>query len=505
MKILISIIGFNRVELTKACINSVLRAGGEFDLYLTDNGSKDGTAMYFHELGDSEPRIVRLVFNEANEGFIPPNNAAYLWALKEGYTHLILLNNDTLVPKGWLERIREEFERHPVAALVGAGQTCCALHESMHGYASDVVEYIDGACLAIDLAKVSRHFPDYLFSPYLEFAYGEDSDLSLRMRQLGYSIHQANVAIVHARGSTSKFVPKVQEYMLRNHEVLREIWAPYLKTRKFGQRIVIRRWASHGDVLLITPIIRALWERYKLSKIYVVTHCGDVLAHNPCVFWVGEGILPKPDDMLIDLDMSSENAPMRHFVTSYARTAGIEDPPHQTEIYWRDEDLPAEPMPPRAIALHADLTTWPGKNWPEDRWLELAKRLRKRGHPVVLVGRTDGPRRIPCDIDIRNETNLQQLAAALSQCAGFVGHDSFPMHAAGAVGIPTVGIFGVTASKYILSGRGPQIGCDADALIAPTAGLRHRVAGKTFIEEDGTAIRTVTVNQVYAAITSLVT
>ena len=42
------------------------------------------------------------------------------------------------------------------------------------------------------------------------------------------------------------------------------------------------------------------------------------------------------------------------------------------------------------------------------------------------------------------ETSIGQALALLSRCAGFVGNDSGSMHVAGALGIPTVGIFGST-------------------------------------------------------------
>ncbi|MGH7896696.1 MAG: glycosyltransferase family 9 protein, partial [Candidatus Binatia bacterium] len=42
------------------------------------------------------------------------------------------------------------------------------------------------------------------------------------------------------------------------------------------------------------------------------------------------------------------------------------------------------------------------------------------------------------------ETTIGELAALLSLSAGFAGNDSGTMHLAGALGIPTVGLFGST-------------------------------------------------------------
>ena len=42
------------------------------------------------------------------------------------------------------------------------------------------------------------------------------------------------------------------------------------------------------------------------------------------------------------------------------------------------------------------------------------------------------------------ETSVGELLALLSLCDGFAGNDSGSMHVAGALGIPTVGLFGST-------------------------------------------------------------
>ena len=44
-------------------------------------------------------------------------------------------------------------------------------------------------------------------------------------------------------------------------------------------------------------------------------------------------------------------------------------------------------------------------------------------------------------------TNIGELIALLSLCDGFIGNDSGCMHLAGALGIPTVAIFGSTSPR----------------------------------------------------------
>jgi heptosyltransferase-2 len=95
----------------------------------------------------------------------------------------------------------------------------------------------------------------------------------------------------------------------------------------------------------------------------------------------------------------------------------------------------------------------PAKEWPADRYGALIDLLAQYdGAEVVLVGAPS--ERAKCDevasasksgaIVAAGGTNVGELAALLSLCDGFIGNDSGCAHIAGALGIPTVTIFGST-------------------------------------------------------------
>jgi heptosyltransferase-2 len=105
------------------------------------------------------------------------------------------------------------------------------------------------------------------------------------------------------------------------------------------------------------------------------------------------------------------------------------------------------------IALAAAAAYGPAKEWPAARWVELADRLSERhGAECVLVGAPN--ERARCEqiaagtrhgvLIAAGETSIGEAIALLARCAGFAGNDSGSMHVAGALGIPTVGIFGST-------------------------------------------------------------
>jgi heptosyltransferase-2 len=87
------------------------------------------------------------------------------------------------------------------------------------------------------------------------------------------------------------------------------------------------------------------------------------------------------------------------------------------------------------------------KNWPEPKWRELIQKL--SGSRLLLVGGEAEEDRLerlaeaaPCEL--ARSLPLAELAARLSNCSLFVGHDSGISHLAAAVGTPTVVLWGDT-------------------------------------------------------------
>jgi len=82
-------------------------------------------------------------------------------------------------------------------------------------------------------------------------------------------------------------------------------------------------------------------------------------------------------------------------------------------------------------------------------WLELARRMVRRGRSVIWIGAANELNRIrssPSEpswyfVDRIGDGSLADAAAALADATLFVGHDSGPLHVAGALGIPAVGVF----------------------------------------------------------------
>lgn len=109
---------------------------------------------------------------------------------------------------------------------------------------------------------------------------------------------------------------------------------------------------------------------------------------------------------------------------------------------------PSAPRPEPLIALFPGANA-PARRWPAERFGEAARALVAAGRRVVVLGgpaERDLTSRVASAevgaLDLGGETDLVDLAAILSLCDLVVTNDTGPMHLAGAVGTPTVSLWG---------------------------------------------------------------
>jgi heptosyltransferase-2 len=102
------------------------------------------------------------------------------------------------------------------------------------------------------------------------------------------------------------------------------------------------------------------------------------------------------------------------------------------------------------FGLHAGGLYGRAKHWGDDRYGQLAERLRADDCGVVLL--TSPSERLQaeaiataCEIPMIGQNgDVLELAAAIAQCSVIVTNDSGPLHLAAALAVPSVSIFGPT-------------------------------------------------------------
>jgi len=104
---------WNQIAYSQQCIRTILdhTPPETYRLILVDNGSTDGTGAFFDAVPGAE--VIHL-----------PENRGFAAAVNEGIRrvtsgHVLLLNNDTLLPPGWLAQLRAVLDEMPDAGMAG--------------------------------------------------------------------------------------------------------------------------------------------------------------------------------------------------------------------------------------------------------------------------------------------------------------------------------------------------------------------------------------------------
>jgi heptosyltransferase-2 len=280
-------------------------------------------------------------------------------------------------------------------------------------------------------------------------------------------------------------------------------------TQSFAPDVLVVRFSAIGDILLITPLLRAIRTRHPGSRIAVLTKAQYVplLRHNPHVNEVlgvapGEGLRAVAERIrsvqythLLDLHGNLRSRLLRRLAPgpwrSYAKrwwqrtllitvkrdTYRVDIP--VAERYFEaaaDLDLVPDGGPPdfflgeaadaeaaeRLADLHMGrdrplVAMAPGaahatKRWPLDHWVDLARRMTPTGADVVLLGGPD-------DAELANE-----IARRAGVCVGSL---------AGALGLQETGAV-IRRAEVLISGdtgvmhMATGVGTPVVALFGPT-------------------------------------
>lgn len=108
-------------------------------------------------------------------------------------------------------------------------------------------------------------------------------------------------------------------------------------------------------------------------------------------------------------------------------------------------------LPQERILVLVLGTTWTTKNWPRAFFIELIKFLYRDFRIILCGGKAEVEMgrevEIKAGVPIINSiglTSLLEMAAIIENASVVVAGDTGPLHMAGALGIPTVGMFGPT-------------------------------------------------------------
>lgn len=227
---------YNKKGLLNECIRSIRQhTSTPYEIIVVDDGSTDGTADYCRQAG------LMFITKTFNSGFPQSCNLGMMLASGDV---IVLLNNDVIVSKGWLDNLLAALFADERTGIVGPITNYASgkqqVHhdydnlEQFHRIASEVnqrdskkhirVKRIVGLCFVMKREVMNTvGLLDERFSP----GHYEDDDYCLRARLKGYDIVICGDVLVHHYGSSSfceHGEHALQQLVYRNYERFKEKW-----------------------------------------------------------------------------------------------------------------------------------------------------------------------------------------------------------------------------------------------------------------------------------------
>ena len=213
-KLAIIIVNWKQYDLTKKCLLSINKTKfNNYKIILVDNESSEKKLNVF--LNDFNN--LKVIQNKLNLGFGVANNQAITYALDNNYDYVMLLNNDTEVDQNFISPLINCIEKNN---SIGGVQPLIMNYNkrdsiwSAGGYLNKFfgntttnkslekkldLDWITGCCMLLKTEVIKKtKLLDENF-----FAYYEDVDWSLRIKDLGYSLQLVETSLIYHHGSIS--------------------------------------------------------------------------------------------------------------------------------------------------------------------------------------------------------------------------------------------------------------------------------------------------------------
>ncbi|WP_460951299.1 glycosyltransferase [Pseudomonas marginalis] len=116
-KVSVIVLTYNNLELTKACLDSLVNKSGysNLEIIVVDNNSSDDTPAFLTGWVTAGPGRT-IILNKDNKGFAAGNNVGLAAATGD---YLVMLNNDTVVTAGWVKDLMRHLLDNDDIGIIG--------------------------------------------------------------------------------------------------------------------------------------------------------------------------------------------------------------------------------------------------------------------------------------------------------------------------------------------------------------------------------------------------
>lgn len=228
------------------------------------------------------------------------------------------------------------------------------------------------------------------------------------------------------------------------------------RSNSWHMRNLYMYWHGWGDALLLNTVLYHLGEKTR-SKSWVGTNKREIYRGNPHV-----GTLPfTHPDVLIQfgrllkavravrsveyVGYADKCPPSKHLMGLFADRVGLDFIPDKPLLFISQKEKRSVPLPLSRkpwVAIQSDgYSQWTtNKNWGSSKFEAVARALAQR-YSLVQLGVASDPA-LSVDLNLCGKVSAREAAVVLGSCKRFIGQEGYLMHAAAAVEVPSVIIYG---------------------------------------------------------------
>jgi N-acetylglucosaminyl-diphospho-decaprenol L-rhamnosyltransferase len=241
---------YNKAEYTKKCIDHLLRdREADWEIIVLNNASSDDTQEMLDAYGDQ----IRAVHNDENLGCAGAWNQGIELSCGDW---IVVLNNDVLLPEGWLKKLEATANKERLEIVSPAIREGSDVYD-LDDYAESFTEKLksvlrlgrpNGICFMVKREVFSKVG---VFDLNFKVGQYEDADFFRRCHNAKVQMATTGSALIHHYGSlTQKAMKKgdgLPEYARLNRAYYRKKWKlnPIkLQWERFWERKQLKAWRS---------------------------------------------------------------------------------------------------------------------------------------------------------------------------------------------------------------------------------------------------------------------
>ncbi len=273
-KLSILIVNWNNKNVILECLKSIEKEGYISSVVVVDCASKDRSIRMIKE----EYPQVKILRLKEDLGYGGGNNHGILYLLKKQKEFIFILNPDTVIRKGAINKLLDYMEKREDVGIAGpkiladdgtiwsAGGVIdkkrfsgglIGIGDRTLTHYSDVTEpdFITGTAMMVRAGvfeKAGLFGKDF-------FMYYEDVDLCLRVKEKGFKVvYVPQAVIIHKESSSyGRDSPAQQYYMARNHLLFIQRNAPFLVRLRETIRLTktLREHLKKGEFFSVLGIL----------------------------------------------------------------------------------------------------------------------------------------------------------------------------------------------------------------------------------------------------------